>query len=91
MCITTLIEAHGGFYTTPLFWDCECEEDYIHPATQEVCLACNTRREDAPDARVDEVFRYAYEFRLPTELVNAVAAAAEAVDPVLTEGMPIPF
>ena len=96
MCVTVLIEPHadqaaGMFYTTPLFWDCNCEEEYIHPATQEVCLACNTHREDGPDARVDEIFRHAYEFNLPPDLVNTVAAAAEAVDPALTEGLPIPF
>ncbi len=91
MCITVLIEDHGGFYITPLFWDCECEEGYIHPASQEACPACNTRREDGPDARLDEVFRNAYTFGLPPALVDTAAAAAEAVDPALTEGMIIPF
>ena len=91
MGFTALIQGHSGHYTTPLFWDCRCEEDYIHPASHESCTACNTRREEAPDARVDEVFRHAYAFRLPIDLVNAVAAAAEAVDPALTEGMLIPF
>ena len=36
-----LIEPHNigredAFYTTILFWDCECEHDYIHPCTEEV-------------------------------------------------------
>ena len=91
MCIANLIEAHGEFFTTPLFWDCNCEEEYIHPATQEVCLACNTHREDGPDARVNEIFRHAYEFHLPPILVNTLAAAAEVVAPALTAGIAIPF
>ena len=96
MCVLDLIEEHpdqkaGTFYTTPLFWDCNCEDAFIHPVTQEVCFACNTHREDAPDARVNEIFAHAYEFSLPTVLVNVVASAAESIDPALTEGMPIPF
>jgi hypothetical protein len=96
MCVATLIDPHpdliaGTFYTTPLFWDCNCEEEYIHPATDEACPACNTRREDAPDARVEEIFRYTYAFHLPPVLVNTLAAAAEAVAPALTAGIAIPF
>jgi hypothetical protein len=90
-----LIEPHadpkGPFYTTLLFWDCECEEQYIHPVTQDVCFACNSHREESPDAHVNEVFRHAYEFNLPLILVNAVVEAANAVDPALTADIAIPF
>jgi Zn finger protein HypA/HybF involved in hydrogenase expression len=41
--------------TTPLFWDCECAEDYIHPASQAVCEHCHAQREEQPDARVSEL------------------------------------
>jgi hypothetical protein len=96
MChAANLIEAHadpkGPFYTTLLFWDCECEEEYIHPVTQGICFACNRHREESPDARVNEVFQHAYEFDLPPVLVNAVVEAAYVVDPALAEGVPIPF
>ncbi len=96
MCsIPTLLEKHEGksgvFYTTPLFWDCECEEEYIHPAFEEFCPHCNSRREDAPDARVSEIFSHVYEFRLPVTLVDTLIAAANAVDPSLTEMVDIPF
>ena len=41
--------------TTPLFWDCECAEDYIHPASQAVCEHCHAQQEEQPDARVSEL------------------------------------
>ncbi len=59
--IERIIEKHQmpkpfeDFYTTPLFWDCECMEDYIHPASETQCLRCGVKREDAPDSRLREV------------------------------------
>jgi len=96
MCgFTNLLEKHedkgGAFYTTPLFWDCDCEENYIHPASEAVCFACNTRRENACDARMSEIFLHAFAFSLPSALVNTLAAAAEEVDPNLTASLAIPF
>ncbi len=69
--------ANGGFYTTSLFWDCECEDDYIHPLHRRECCACGFRREDSPDARLLEVIRYAAEFNLDQHLVVAAAEQAE--------------
>jgi hypothetical protein len=81
--IQRLIEAHdlgrSVFYTTPLFWD--CEQDYIHPASQEACPACGAVREDQPDARVDEVLRRGS--RWPLELGELLAALAEQAAPGL--------
>jgi hypothetical protein len=85
-----LIEQHDlgrdTFYTTPLFWDCECEEDFIHPASENECLRCSSQREHQPDARVDEVLRYAA--GLPWGLVQIVENLAEQFAPELTA---IPF
>jgi hypothetical protein len=77
----------GEVRLTPLFWDCECVDDYIHPASQEVCLACNTTRDEQPDSRVEEVLRHAFDFGLPVELVRVVQAGA----PDLAELTAIPF
>jgi hypothetical protein len=74
------------FYTTPLFWDCECEEDFIHPASESGCPRCGSQRERAPDARVDEVLRHAAD--LPWGLVQIVENLAEQFAPELTA---IPF
>ncbi len=57
-----LIEKHHDkgqvFYTTPLFWDCDCEMDYIHPASEPQCYVCQAWRDEQPNARVNEVLRY---------------------------------
>ena len=60
------------FYTTPLFWDCECEEGYIHSCLEEDCLACKVTQEESPDARVDEVLSCS------TELNGKLIAALDA-------------
>lgn len=41
--------------TTPDFWDCECEENFIHPVYEESCPKCGHSREEQPDSRVNEV------------------------------------
>lgn len=82
--LDNLIEVHVGklpsktFATSQLFWDCECDEHYIHPASEAECYACMARRDESPDSRVDEIQRYSDE--LPLELVALVNAAAESID-----------
>jgi hypothetical protein len=44
--------------TTRYFWDCECEHDYIHPKNVLYCHLCDTKVEDAPDSRLDEVWDF---------------------------------
>ncbi len=48
--------------TTPLYWDCECEKNYIHrkdsrPQEQQFCERCGMSASDCPDSRVTEVRR----------------------------------
>lgn len=86
----SLIEKHNigrdAFYTTALFWDCECEEDFIHPVTQEECFLYKTRREDQPNARVDEVLNHSS--RLSFDLTQVVEVLAEKICPHLNA---VPF
>jgi hypothetical protein len=81
----SLLEPHNlgrdVFDTTPLFWDCECERDYIHSCTEQTCPVCKAEREDAPDARVDEVFKYST--NLDRRLVDALTALCEVACPDL--------
>lgn len=37
------------------FWDCECEDLYIHPVTKKRCLACGAHQDEQPNSRVNEV------------------------------------
>lgn len=41
--------------TTEEFWDCECEENFMHSKKIPDCLICGARQEDQPDSRVSEV------------------------------------
>lgn len=37
------------------YWDCECEENYIHAKYCKVCRRCGASRDEQPDAHADEV------------------------------------
>ncbi len=87
MCtVTNFVEEHGDIWLTPLFWDCECADDYIHPASVAICYRCHSAREESPDARVPEVLKYAD--LLPEALVELVEIAFAEANP---EYSPIPF
>ena len=51
-----LATAGGGmFATTSLYWDCECETDFIHRSSADECAECGAVRSEQPDARVNEI------------------------------------
>ena len=52
--ITQAIE-NPDVQTTDEYWDCECEEEYIHYAEQPCCTKCGAIREDCPDSRLAEI------------------------------------
>ena len=52
--ITQRIE-NPDVQTTDEYWDCECEEEYIHPAEQPCCTKCGAIRGDCPDSRLAEI------------------------------------
>jgi len=70
-------DAHGGFYTTSLFWDCSCDERYIHPFTRPDCPACCDCREDIPDACVMDVLRQASE--MDKDLITRLEESLEFI------------
>ena len=39
----------------PNFWDCECDEHYIHPGKYKKCPKCGARRDEMPDSRQNEI------------------------------------
>ena len=49
----------ADFYTNPKYWDCECEEDYIHlKAKKQYCSNCNSLHFEQPDSRQNEIDDY---------------------------------
>lgn len=42
--------------THPGYWDCECEENYIHDkCVCKICCCCGCKEDDMPDSRIREV------------------------------------
>lgn len=52
-----MIENIGDIELTDVYWDCECEKDYIHLRSQESCPVCKAEQEDQPNSRVSEVLK----------------------------------
>lgn len=50
-------------FTTPFFWDCECEDDYIHSKAEMVCQVCKCVSFDQPDSRLNEVIEFLVNYR----------------------------
>ena len=49
------IEKYGDVITVEDFWDCECDNDYIHRKNDESCPVCTCSREEMPDSMLVEV------------------------------------
>lgn len=37
------------------YWDCECQNNFIHPISQKRCNACGSEQEECPSSRENEV------------------------------------
>ena len=53
--VLDVTEIHNDGETTPEYWDCECEKDYIHSKTVPICDGCGTLPENQPDSRLYEI------------------------------------
>jgi hypothetical protein len=69
---------------TVLSWECCCEDRFVHPASQELCFACNTQREAACNATVRDTLA-ARPDDIPDTIRLIVEAAAFQFDPALVE------
>ena len=47
--------------TTENYWDCECEDEYIHPAKELYCIKCDRLAKNQPDSIYAEVASYLLE------------------------------
>lgn len=45
-----------------LYWDCDCEHQFIHPREQEYCPFCKAKAIDQPDSRIGELKLFGYWF-----------------------------
>ena len=48
-----------GEVTHDDYWDCECDENYIHAKKKgNFCPDCNTHEGEMPDSRVIEIYKF---------------------------------
>ena len=79
-----LFYGRHGELRTLLAWECRCEERFVHPASQEVCLTCNTHREAAANATIRDALA-ACPDDMPDLIRIVIEAAAIQFDPSLVE------
>lgn len=48
---------------TSQYWDCECEHAYINPRSLDECPICHARKDEQPDARLNEVRAHGLPYR----------------------------
>jgi len=53
--LSSNIEVIGDIVLCLIYFDCECDEDYIHPMTQKRCNKCGTYEVDQPNSHLSEV------------------------------------
>lgn len=58
--------------TTAEYWDCECNDEYMHSKLEDSCTRCGATREDSPDSHVNEVIAAGLPFVLSDILSNIV-------------------
>jgi len=44
--------------TSPFYWDCECEDNYIHSKRELVCINCGAKQFEMPDSIKTEVLKF---------------------------------
>lgn len=65
--------------TTPLFWDCNCEDEFIRSAEEDQCYACGATRENSPDSRIEEVILFHIEWKLDEDLYQQVLKSVDSI------------
>jgi hypothetical protein len=68
-CLIKSLLLPGVGIVTTLFWECRCEEQYIHPFHLDDCPACCTARDSGMPAKVQDVLSMAHEWHLDASLV----------------------
>lgn len=63
-----------GLVLTSLFWDCECEHNFIHPKAQTFCAACGAEKDEQPDSHANEVLLFCSELLTDSQRMAFVEA-----------------
>jgi hypothetical protein len=49
------INRYGEVLIVNEFWDCNCDNDYIHRKSEVECPVCNATPDEQPDSRLPEI------------------------------------
>lgn len=49
------LEIIGDLTINLEYWDCECESDFIHSISENICSVCNSEKENNPNSRENEI------------------------------------
>lgn len=52
------IEFISGLVLNLDYWDCECDDNYIHPVNEKTCQICRSSSETQPNSRESEVLAF---------------------------------
>ena len=75
----------GMATTDDRFWDCECEEHYIHPVSENRCSICGCEEVEMPPSRPNEILEY---FGCkPEDLVTPVDVKREVLKQKIIRGV----
>lgn len=58
---------------TSEYWDCECDNNYIHPKSQKTCEICKSWQESQPNSTVSEVIKSGYPVLGPRPLYDGAS------------------
>jgi hypothetical protein len=50
-----IIDVRGSVITVQGFWDCACDDNYIHRSRLDECPICGCLQEEQPDSMLDEI------------------------------------
>jgi len=81
---TPIVQFHhdpenGGHFTTMLFWECQCEESFLHPGYHRECPPCGLQRNQAADADLEVVIHLGSDV---DERLAEVAIEQTGLDPL---------
>jgi len=81
-----MIENIGFIELTDVYWDCECEKDYIHLHSEESCPVCKAQQEEQPDSHVSEVLKNGFVITEQGSKTTAKKLALEWIKNNVKEG-----
>ena len=66
--------------TTPEYWDCECDKNFIHPKSQKSCSKCGAEADSQPDSHASEVKAAGLPIKGQRETLKGQSSEAEYCD-----------